>query len=83
MEHPVVYVGRAGRFLNLLIQDYGDYLFFGFTILCLLVIVWIFTRRRKHPVHEIPVVILPLGHAPRREPEPEPLLFGEQIDDDR
>jgi hypothetical protein len=26
------------------------------------------------------VVILPLGHAPRREPDPEPPLFEEHTD---
>jgi cbb3-type cytochrome oxidase subunit 3 len=83
MDHPVFYVGRAGKFLKLLIQEHGDYLFFGFTIFCLLVIVWMFMRRRRHPVHEVPVVILPLGNAPRRESEPEQPLFGEQIDDHR
>ena len=77
MEHPVVYVARATKFLDALIQEHGDYLFVGFVFLCLLVIAWMFARRRKRPVHEIPVIILPLGHAPRREPDPEPPPFEE------
>jgi len=47
----------------------------GFAVLCFVMLVWMFTRRRKQPVHDFPVVILPLGHAPKREPEPEPVLF--------
>lgn len=80
MEHPVVYVARVTRFLDYLIQEHGDYLFLGFVFLCLPVITWIVVRRRKRPVHDIPVVILPLGNAPRREPDPEPPLFGEHPD---
>lgn len=40
----------------------------------------LFTRRRTRPVHKISVVILPLGPAPRREPEPEPVLFRDKED---
>lgn len=80
MEHPVTQVARATRFLDSVIQEHGDYLFAGLVFLSLLVIVWIFTRRRKHPVHEFPVMVLPLGHAPKREPEPEPSPFEEHRD---
>jgi hypothetical protein len=80
MEHPVVYVARATKFLDALIHEHGDYLFVGFVFLCLLVIVWIAARRRRNPVHEIPVVILPLGSAPRREPDPDPPPFEEHFD---
>ena len=80
MEHPVTQLARATRFLDSVIQEYGDYLFAGFVVLSLLVIVWIFARRRKHPVHELPVMILPLGHPPKREPEPEPSPFEEHAD---
>ena len=80
MEHPVDYVERATRFLDSLIHEHGDYLFVGFVFLCLLGIGWMFARRRKRPVHEIPVVILPLGNAPRREPDPEPPPFEEHPD---
>ena len=78
MEHPVVYLARVTKFLDYLIQEHGDYLFLGFVFLCLPVIAWIVVRRRKHLVHDIPVVIPPLGNAPRREPEPP--LFGEHPD---
>lgn len=75
------YVARFTKFLDRLIQDYGDYLFVGFFYLCVVLIAWIVVRRRKRPVHEIPVVVLPLGQAPRREPDPEPPpLFEESPD---
>ncbi len=80
MEHPVQYVARVTKFLDGLIQDYGDYLFLGFTFFSVVFIAWIFGRRRKHPVHDISVVILPLGQAPKRTAEPEPILFEERTD---
>lgn len=80
MEHPVVYVARVTKFLDHLIQEHGEYLFVGFVFLCLIIITWIVVRRRKRPVHDVPVVILPLGNAPRREPDPEPPLFEEHPD---
>ncbi len=80
MDHPVVYVARATKFLDTLIHEHGDYLFVGFVFLSLLGIGWILARRRKRPVHELPVVILPLGHAPGRQPDPEPPLFEEHTD---
>ena len=80
MEHPVTQLARGTRFLDSVIQEHGDYLFAGLVVLSLLVIVWIFARRRKLPVHELPVMILPLGHAPKREPEPEPSPFEEHRD---
>jgi len=80
MEYPVVYVGRATKFLDSLIQEQGDYLFAGFVFLCLLFIGWMLAPRRARPVHEIPVVILPLGHAPRCEPDPEPPPLEEHPD---
>jgi len=75
MEHPTQYVLPVTRFLDALIEEHGHYLFMGFAVLCFVLLVWMFTRRRKHPVHDVSVVILPLGHAPKREPEPEPVLF--------
>jgi cobalamin biosynthesis protein CobD/CbiB len=80
MEHPVVYVARVIKFLDRIIQELGEYLFVGFVLLCLLLIAWMIARCRKHPVHEVAVVILPLGNAPRREPDPEPPLYEEHPD---
>jgi len=80
MQHPVFYLTRITKFLDRLIQEQGDYLFAGFVVVCAVVLVWIFTRRRKHPVHEMSVVILPLGQAPKQDPLPEPVLFGEHTD---
>ena len=80
MEHPVVYVARVTKFLDRMIQEHGVYLFVGFVFLCLLLIVWMVVRRRKRPVHEVPIVILSLGNAPKREPDPEPPLFEEHPD---
>lgn len=75
MEHPSQYVLQVTRFLDGLIEEHGYYLFMGFAVLCFVLLFWMFTRRRKQPVHEFPVVILPFGHAPKREPEPKPGLF--------
>jgi hypothetical protein len=80
MEHPVSYVARVTRFLDQLIQEHGEYLFVGFVFLSVLVITWIVVRRRKRPVHEVPVIILPLGQAPRRERDTEAPPFEEQPD---
>jgi hypothetical protein len=78
MEHPAVKVARVTRFLDSLIQEHGDQLFVGFVFLSLVVLIWIFVRRRKRPVRDFPVVILPLGRAPIREVEPEPPPFEER-----
>ncbi len=80
MEHPVLYLARVTKFLDGLIAEHGDDLFMGFVFLCIAFLVWMFTRRRKQPVHDFSVVILPLGLAPKREPEPEPVLFRESSD---
>jgi hypothetical protein len=80
MEHPSQYVLKVTRVLDGIIAEHGFYLFMGFAALCVLLLVWMFTRRRTRPVHDISVVILPLGHAPRREPEPGPVLFRESSD---
>ena len=80
MEHPSQYVLKVTRVLDGIIAEHGFYLFMGFAVLCFLLLVWMFTRRRTRPVHDISVVILPLGHAPRREPEPEPVLFRDSSD---
>ena len=69
MEHPIKYLERVTRFLDQMIQDHGIYLFLVFTWLCLGIIIWIVLRPRKRPVHDFSVTILPLGQAPRREPE--------------
>ncbi len=80
MEHPTQYVLQVTRFLDGLIAEHGHHLFMGFAVLCFVLLVWMFTRRRKQPVHDFPVVILPLGHAPKREPEPDPVLFRDSQD---
>jgi hypothetical protein len=80
MEHPVLYLARVTKFLDGIIEEHGHYLFMGFAFFCIAFLVWMLTRRRTRPVHGISVVILPLGHAPRREHEPEPVLFRETSD---
>ena len=80
MEHPSQYVLQVTRFLDGLIEEHGFYLFMGFALCCLLLLVWMFTRRRRRPAHDLSVVIYPLGHTPRREPEPEPVLFRDSQD---
>jgi len=77
MEHPVQYLTVVTKFLDRLIAEQGDFLFVICTYVGLGVIVWILTRRRKRPVHDISVVILPLGLPPKREAEPEPVPFND------
>ena len=75
MQHPVFYVARVTKFLDEMIREHGDYLYAGLVAVCAVLLVWMFTRARKHPVREMSVVILPLGSAPKREIERETLLF--------
>ncbi len=75
MEHPVMYVARVTHFLDRLIRDYGDYLYMGFVYFAVFLLAWMFSRRRQQPVHDIQVVILPLGPAPKRDPDPAPPPF--------
>jgi cbb3-type cytochrome oxidase subunit 3 len=77
MEHPAEDLEPVTQFLDRMIQDHGDSLFVVFTFLCLAIIAWIFVRPRKRAVHNISVTILPLGQAPRREPEQDPPPFEE------
>ena len=74
------YVSRVTKFLDRMIQEHGDYIFVGFVFFCLLVVAVIILRRRKRSPHEIPVVILPLGQAPKSEPDPGPPPFEERPD---
>ena len=80
MQHPVFYLARVTKFLDELIQEQGVYLFAGLVAVCAVLIVWIFTRRHKQPVHNISVVILPWGLPPRPAAEPEQLLFRDDSD---
>ena len=77
MNHPTQYALEVTRFLDGIIEEYGHYLFMGFAYFCFALLIWMFTRRRKRPVHDISVVILPLSPAPRRDPVSEPVLFRE------
>lgn len=74
MQHPVQYLTVVTKFLDRMIEEHGDRLFVVFTFFCLGVIAWILTRKRKHPVQDFPVVILPFDIAPRKEADrlPEP-----------
>jgi len=80
MQHPVFHVARVTKFLDEMIQEHGDYFFAGFVVVCAVVLVWMFTRRRKHPGHEMSVIILLLGYAPKRAIEHEHLLFRDGND---
>ena len=71
MTHPIEYLSRVTKFLDFLIQEYGHLLFIGFAYLSLFVLAWIFLRRRKGPVHDVRVVILPLYLGGKTKPEPE------------
>lgn len=49
MEDPILYVGKVEHELDRLIQNYGDYLFMGFALVCFVAIVWLLSRNRKSP----------------------------------
>ena len=78
MEHPVVRCAGVTKLLNLLIREPAECLFV--CLRCLPLIIGIFVRRRRLPVTAIPVVILPLGHAPQRVPDAGPPPFGKHSD---
>ena len=76
MQHPVVYLERVTKFLDFLIQEYGDYLFVAFFFVCLLFLAWFFARRRTYRGNGgISMVIFPVGHTTGNKPEPEPIVF--------
>ena len=75
MTHPIEYLSRVTKFLDFMIREYGDCLFIGFVYLCLFILAWMFLRRRKGPVHDVRVVILPLYLGRKTKPEPEPSPF--------
>ena len=78
MQHPVVYFARATKLLNHLIQKPAECFFVGFP--CLSIITRILVRLWPLPVTAIPVVILPVVHAPQREAYPRPPTFEEHPD---
>lgn len=78
MEHPVFYLARVTRFLDHVIHEHGVYLFMAFVAFSFVLMIWMFTRRRTRPRHDVSVIILPLGGAPWREPETEPVLFQDK-----
>ena len=77
MEHPVQYVERVTRFLDRLIEEHGDSLFVVFGFICLGIILYVLIRRRRHPVYDIPVSILPLGQPSKRKSEQDSPPFEE------
>ena len=79
MAHPHQILRPFTLFLDLLIQEPGDYLFVGFLYLGFPVIISILVRRRRTPVAPVSVVILPLGAPPKRDPEPEHSPFDDPL----
>jgi hypothetical protein len=78
MEHPVARCVGVTKLLNHLIREPAESLFVGFP--CLPLITGIFVRPRPPPVTVIPVVILPVVHAPQREAYPRLPTFEEHPD---
>ena len=78
MEHPVARCAGVTKLLNHLIREPAESLFVGFP--CLPLITGIFVRPRPPPVTAVPVVILPVVHAPLREAYPRPPTFEEHPD---
>lgn len=82
MEHPVLYLARVTKFLDRMIQEHGDYLYAGLVVVCAGVLVWMFTRPRRHSsAHHVSVVFLPLGLPPKRESQPELPRIGDEDSD--
>jgi hypothetical protein len=75
MEHPVQYLTVVTKFLDRIIEEHGDRLFMVLVFVCLGVIAWILVRRRKRPVYDFPVAILPLGTPPKHDADSEPVAF--------
>jgi hypothetical protein len=67
MEHSEVHGACVATLLDYLIQETAGRIFVEFVLLCLLILTDMFVRRRPLPVTGIPVMILQLGRAPRRE----------------
>ena len=80
MEHPVLYGACVTKLLDHLIQEPAERFVVGFVLFCLLLITGMLVRSRRLPVTAVPVMILPLGRAPRREPDPGPPPFEEHPD---
>ena len=78
MEYSVARCAGVTNLLNHLIREPAESLFVGFP--CLPLITGIFVRPRPPPVAAIPVVILPVVHAPQREAYPRPPTFEEHPD---
>jgi hypothetical protein len=78
MERPVVPCAGVTKLLNPVIREPVECLFVGFPWLPL--ITGISVRRSRLPVTAAPVVILPVGHAPRRESDRGPQTFEEHPD---
>ena len=78
MERPVARCAGVTKLLNHLIREPAESLFVGFP--CLPLITGIFVRPRPPPVTAIPVVVLPVVHAPEREAYPRPPTFEEHPD---
>jgi len=78
MEHSVARCAGVTKLLNHLIREPAESLFVGFP--CLPLITGIFVRPRPPPVTAIPVVILPVVHAPQCEAYPRPPTFEEHPD---
>jgi hypothetical protein len=78
MEHPGARCAGVTKLLNHLIREPAESLFVGFP--CLPLITGIFVRPRPPPVTAIPVVVLPVVHAPQREAYPRPPTFEEHPD---
>ena len=78
MEHSVARCAGVTKLLNHLIREPAESLFVGFP--CLPLITGIFVRPRPPPVTAVVIVILPVGHAPQREPDRGPPRFEEHPD---
>ena len=80
MENPVVYFAHVTRLSDHLIQEPAERLVAGFVLFCLLLIAAMLMRCPRLPVTAVPVMILPLGRTPRREPNPGTPPFEEHPD---
>jgi len=69
--------GDLPRFLDSLIQDYGDYLFVVVANIGVAVVIWILVRRRRSTAGQAHVAVFLQRTQAKQDPESEPHPFDD------